>query len=303
MYDLAVCIPTYKRPDMLKKTILSIIRGNLTGSNIRQVDIIVVDNDAARTAEAAVGELMGGVPETYHLHYAAFPPKGLANVRNELLEQALQLQPTHVVFIDDDEYASQDWLRELLEAMVRNNADMVVGPVVSVFEHDVPEHTSYWFEKGDHPNDSSIAFVASNNLMITADFLARSGLKFDQRFNTTGAEDTYFGIQARQEGARIYWAKKAIVYETVPEKRANLNWLLKRRYRGAITFTYILLLEKKYVQLTKKIAVSFLYLFVGMAGTILVLFPTKFKYWGILKVAEGYGGMAGVVNVKYHEYK
>ena len=303
MYDLAVCIPTYKRQDMLKKTIMSITQGNLKGSNIRQVDIIVVDNDAERTAEKAVGDLLAVIPKNYRLHYSSFPTKGLANVRNELLERAMQLDPTHIAFIDDDEYASSDWLKELVDTMVRNEADLVVGPVVSVFEHEVPEYTSYWFEKGDHADDSSVKFVASNNLIIRKDFLTESGLRFDKRFNTTGAEDTYFGIQAVQEGARIFWAKKAKVYETVPPKRANLDWLVKRRYRGAITFTYILLLEKKYFQLVKKMVLSFLYLLIGAAGTLLMLFPTKLKYWGVLKVAEGYGGMAGLVNVKYHEYK
>lgn len=303
MYDLAVCIPTYKRPEMLKKTILSITQGNLMGSDIRQVDIIVVDNDSAMTAETAVGNLMSTIPQNYSLHYFSFPTKGLANVRNELLERAMRLNPTHIAFIDDDEYASSDWLKELLATMVRNEADLVVGPVVSVFEHKVPEYTSYWFEKGDHADDAPVKFVASNNLIIRKDFLSKNGLRFDKRFNTTGAEDTYFGIQAVREGARIFWAKKAKVFETVPPKRANLDWLIKRRYRGAITFTYILLLEKKYFQLVKKIVLSFLYLLIGAAGTLLMLFPIKLKYWGVLKVAEGYGGMAGVINVKYHEYK
>lgn len=303
MYDLAVCIPTYKRPDMLRKTITSVVQGNLMGSNINQVQIIVVDNDAERTAEVTVGDLIGVLPDNYKLHYSNFPQKGLSNVRNELLSIALRLNPTYVVFIDDDEYASGNWLKELVSTLTSNKADVVVGPVISVFEQEVPEYTSYWFAKGDHPNNSRIKFVASNNLIISTEFLLKSRIQFDQRFNTTGAEDTYFGIQAEQEGANIYWAKKAIVYETVPEKRTNLNWLLKRRYRGAITFTYILLLEKQYLRLVKKIIVSFIYLLIGMVATILMLFPIKLRYWGVLKVAEGYGGMAGVVNVKYHEYK
>jgi glycosyltransferase involved in cell wall biosynthesis len=303
MYDLAVCIPTFKRPDFLKKTILSITQSNLEGSNIRKINIIVVDNDADKTAEVVVGNLMDEIPERYHLQYFNFPQKGLSNVRNNLLEKALQLKPTYVVFIDDDEYASKDWLKELVSAIVRNKSDMVVGRVISVFEHEVPESTSYWFEKGDHPNDSAIKIISSANMIISTEFLSRSGLKFDKRFNSTGAEDTYFGIQAGYEGAQIYWAQNAVVYETVTKNRAKLNWLLRRRFRGAITFIYILGLEKKYLLIIKKIVVSFLYLIIGMAGTVLMLFPIKLKYWGVLKVAEGFGGLAGAVNVKYHEYK
>ena len=138
MYDVAVCIPTHQRPEMLKKTILSISQSNLTGSNIRKIDIIVVDNDAAGSAEKAVGELVDDIPEIYQLKYSIFPQKGLTNVRNELLRKALQLNPTHVVFIDDDEYASKDWLKELLGTLKRTNSDMAMGRIISVFNHEVP---------------------------------------------------------------------------------------------------------------------------------------------------------------------
>ena len=61
---------------------------------------------------------------------------------------------------------------------------------------------------------------------------------FDPRFNNTGGEDYYFGIMMIKKGASIYWASEAIVYETVPEDRANLKWLIKRYYSGANTYTY-----------------------------------------------------------------
>jgi len=303
MQKIAVCIPTYKRPQLLLKTINSVCNNNISGSNIGRVDIIVVDNDAERTGENSVKGFDDTISPAFHIHYYNYSKKGLANVRNELLEKAIGLSPEFIIFIDDDEYASPEWLKELVETASDNNADMAVGPVHSVFEKPVPDYISYWFRKSGSASTVPIDTIASNNLIIRTDFLLRSKLRFDQRFNTTGAEDTYFGIEARQAGAKIFSANNALVYETVPDARARLEWLIKRRYRGAITFTYILILEKQYLKLLKKALISMGYLAAGTLGLVLLPFNVKTKYWGILTIVEGYGGLAGLFNVKYHEYK
>lgn len=303
MQNVAVCIPTYKRPQLLLKTLNSICDNDISGSGIGRVEIIVVDNDAERTAETAVQGFRNAVSDIFHIKYYNYSKKGLANVRNELLDKAIVLEPHFIVFIDDDEYASTHWLKELVAAANKNKADMVVGPVLSVFDKPVPDYVSYWFRKSESTKDMPVKTIASNNLIICTDFLLRSKLRFDPRFNTTGAEDTYFGIEARHAGAKIFRADNALVYETVPETRASLTWLTKRRYRGAITFTYILILERQYSKLLKKTMVSMGYLVSGTLGLVLLPFNVKNKYWGILKIAEGYGGFAGLFNVKYHEYK
>lgn len=303
MQRIAVCIPTYKRPKLLLKTIHSICSSDISGCDIDRVDIIVVDNDAERTAETAVKAIDASVCPNFYIQYYNYPKKGLANVRNELLDKAIGLSPHFIIFIDDDEYASVDWMNELVRTANDNNADLAVGPVLSVFEKPVPLYISYWFRKSVSVTDMPIETIASNNLIIRTDFLLRTKLRFDHRFNTTGAEDTYFGIEARNSGAKICWANNALVYETVPDARASLRWLIKRRYRGAITFTYILMLEKQYFKLIKKTAVSISYLISGMIGLALLPFDVKMKYWGVLKLAEGCGGFAGLFNVKYHEYK
>ena len=43
----------------------------------------------------------------FKLHYHNYPIKGLSNVRNEIMEKALLLDPDFVVFVDDDEYVTQ----------------------------------------------------------------------------------------------------------------------------------------------------------------------------------------------------
>lgn len=303
MYKIAICIPTYKRPDLLRKTINSIIEGDRDDLVVGEVVIIVVDNDADKTAQDTVRQLAEQEVANFRLYYFSYPKKGLANVRNELLRNALTFQTDFIVFIDDDEHASNKWLNSLLYGITQNRAEIVLGPVISVLEKEVPEYLSHWFIRGDNPDNAELKELGAGNLIISTPFIVKHQLRFDERFNTTGAEDTYFGIQAMKAGAKILWAKEAITYEEVPADRLNLRWLWRRRYRGANTYTYILVLEKKYAKLVKKTILSGGYILIGGLGLTVLPFKIKQRYWGLLKVAEGLGAIAGLFNFKYHEYK
>jgi len=105
-----------------------------------------------------------------------------------------------------------------------------------------------------------------------------------------------------KNGGKIFWASKAVAYEAIPEKRATLNWLLKRRFRGAITYTKILFLEKKYGLIFKKFVLNLIYFVVGIFALFMVPFNVKKRYFGPLKIAESIGGFAGIFNIKYQEY-
>lgn len=303
MYSLVICIPTYKRPLMLKKLIVSIISSNINMAIIKDVNIIVMDNDIDKTAEKIVQGLQKKSYGISKLHYFNYDRKGLANVRNKLFKTALEYNPDFIVGIDDDEYVTTEWLNELVSTIISTNGDIAVAPYHPVFEPQVPSYISYWFKHPSLTNNESIKFFHAGNYIICCSFLLQQKIEFDPRFNTTGAEDTFFGVTAMKKGGKIYWAKKAIAYEIFDKNRACLNWLIKRRFRSAITYTYILILEKEYYLLLKKIVANIIYLVSGIIA--LLLFPVKFKYryWGVLKLAESFGGFAALVNIKFHEYQ
>lgn len=302
MYKIAICIPTFKRPLMLKKLVQSIIECNLNRTLIKNINIIVVDNDVEKTAESLINELKERFYNSYNIDYFNHPIKGLSNVRNELIKKAWLFNPDFIVFIDDDEYASPEWLNELVGTLSTTNGDMAIGPVISVFESRVSKYISCWFERPIYQSNTKIKSIATGNLIIKTDSLFKNKILFDRRFNKTGAEDLYFGLQMLNKGAIAYWSEKAIVYETVPDSRANLKWLIKRIYNGANTYTNILKLEGRKMELTKKIFISLIYIIAGICAFIFIPFPIKKKYWGIIKLSEGVGGIAGLINIKYYEY-
>ncbi len=206
------------------------------------------------------------------------------------------------MFIDDDEYVTTEWLNELVKAIITNNADAVRGPVLATTDEIIPVPIWYWFKRESYKNNTQIETLTTGNLIMRRSSLEKFNVKFDPRFNILGAEDSFFGVQILKKGAKICWASNAIVYENIPKNRATLKWLVKRTYRGASTFIYILSLEKEYFKVCKKIIVSLFYVFVGFLGLLFLFIPVKRKYWGILKLSEGIGGLAGG-NFLYKEYK
>lgn len=302
MYHLVIGVPTYKRPDMLKKLISSIYACSIDPHLIKKVDIILVDNDIDQTALPLVPKFKLNCPTGFTMAYYNYFEKGLSGVRNKLIDLALELSPDFLVFVDDDEYVVEDWLNELLTTQINTGADLVKGPNKPIFEGTISNNIEHWYHTKDFENETQINFVETNNLLIKVPFLVVHGLRFDPRFDTTGGEDTFFGVECLKKGAKIIWSKKAVVYETIPEKRSRINWLLKRKYRGATTYTYILGIEKSYARLLKKFLVSIAYIFLGIIALPMQLLPVKLKYFGIIKLFEGMGGLAGLFGIRYNEY-
>jgi len=302
MNKIVVCIPTYKRPEMLKSLVISILECNINKSLIDDFDIVIVDNDADKTAESAVKELQEKHGAEHKIEYFAYPVKGLSNVRNELINVGLTLNPDFLIFVDDDEFVSAGWMNEMVSTIISNEGDLVMGPVRSVIKKRVPVSISCWLDRPEYPDNTRLYFIRSGNLIVKVSSLLEYGVRFDPRFNKTGGEDSYFGLKMIQKGASIFWAANAIAYENVPDNRATIKWISKRFYNGANKYAFILRLEKNLSKRIKKLFVSFFYLFVGAIASVMALFPFRKRYWGILKMNEGLGGIAGFLNLRYNEY-
>lgn len=287
---------------MLKKLIYSIFENKIDRLLINDVSLIIVDNDKDKTAEIIVNEIKEGSDRNYKLLYFNNPVKGLSNVRNELLSKAMLQNPDFIIFIDDDEFVTSNWLYELLTTIINNEADVVLGPVTAKLDESVSKYIAYFFRRKEYPDNSKIYSLATGNLILRRKSLEKYKVRFDNRFNSTGSEDSFFGVQLMQKGATIYWAAKAIAYETIPDNRATLKWLIKRMYNGAVSYTYILKIEKKYFALLRKTIISGGYFLIGIIAFPIVLFPFRWKYWGILKISEGVGGFAGLFSILFHEY-
>jgi succinoglycan biosynthesis protein ExoM len=137
---VCVAIPTYRRPDYLG-ALLTGLREIAVPPGYT-VSAIVLDNDAAASAQAIVAARRDAFP--FALDYAVVAHPGLVSVRNAALRYAGEQSFDFLAMIDDDEVPQAQWLAELLRVHARTRADAVVGPVPS----DIPAGAPRWLVRG-----------------------------------------------------------------------------------------------------------------------------------------------------------
>ncbi|USJ25519.1 glycosyltransferase [Ensifer adhaerens] len=225
--DIAVC--TFRRPE-LAETLHSLAL--ITVPADVAIRIIVADNDVTPSAEALVNQMRPTMP--CEILYVHCPASNISIARNACLDNSTG---HYLAFVDDDETVSRTWLVQLLDTALTTGADVVLGPVRAEYTLSAPN----WMRRGDFHStrpvwvDGEIRTGYTCNVLID---LTRP-VVFNRRFNLalgqTGGEDTEFFRHMHADGGRLAYAPDALVFEPVPEKRARLAWLAKRRFRSGQT--------------------------------------------------------------------
>ncbi len=229
-----VCVPTYRRPELLARTLASLA----AQVNVRPFAVIIVDNDGAGRAGAVVATewLAGG-----RLAGLAIvePKQGNCNAYNAAWRCALT-RFAHARFIcgiDDDETADPDWLSRLVAGAEGSGAGIVGGSVVPEFEDPLAERyrlhpvfRSHYGETGSVP-----IIYSSANYLIRREVIEASGYPFlDPAFNFTGGGDTDFFTRAKARGVRFHWQQDARMGEIMPARRTQWDWISARSYRNGM---------------------------------------------------------------------
>jgi glycosyltransferase involved in cell wall biosynthesis len=232
-----VCVPTFRRPGMLRETLWSLCdqRG------APPFAIVVVDNDSERQEGRAVADGFLARGELDGICVVEAEP-GNCRAINRAFDEARRHfgSADYVLMIDDDEIADPDWIRRMVEAAQTPGADIVGGPVEPRFPPKTPEglarHPIYWpFRNRSGP----VAMIyGSGNFLIRREAFARlANPRFDLAFNYLGGGDTEFFTRCRRAGLGFYWRQDARIEETVPRERLQAGWILRRGLRiGAINY-------------------------------------------------------------------
>jgi succinoglycan biosynthesis protein ExoM len=234
----SIVIPTYRRPDMLAKTLASCLAQQGVEDRF---EIVVVDNDAAGSAKPAVA----AAASTGHapIRYVAEARAGISHARNAGVAAAAG---RYIAFIDDDEEAEPGWLAAFLSTIRRSAADAVIGPVyprlpagtalpedgyaTSVYTRDARLPTGSVL-----PNPSGIG----NALLDKERCFGAASEPFDPRLGLTGGEDSLFLRQLVRSSRKIVWCAEAVIWETIPIEKLGAQYLLRRTFRGAQTTTFV----------------------------------------------------------------
>ncbi len=228
---ISICVCSCRRPELLARLLDSLADQPLPGF---AAEVVVVDNDAAGSAEAAVLAARLRHP-LLPIRYAVEPRPGVSFARNRCVSLA---QGGWLAFIDDDEEAGASWLAEAWACLGQHQADAVLGPVLPVY----PQGTPAWVVQSgffERPRFASGTPLPANqcrmgNALIRRDWLGEH--PFDEALARSGGEDSAYFMRIIAAGARVVWCDSACVTELVPLPRQQLGWMLSRSLRASTTY-------------------------------------------------------------------
>lgn len=251
MSRLTIAIPTFRRPEDLKRAISGVLgqaAEQAGGEIVSDVEVLVIDNDArgsAREAALAAAADAAAVVRTSSdepmepggvgVRYVVEERPGVAAVRNRALDETAERDL--LIFIDDDEEPEPGWLAALVGLRASTGCQAVAGPVIPVYEVEPEE----WVRQGEFfvrktwPTGTIRPVAASNCLLLDLGFVRRKGLRFDEAFGATGGEDTLFTRRLSAAGGVIRWCDEARVRDHVPASRLARPWILRRQRSHAAT--------------------------------------------------------------------
>jgi GT2 family glycosyltransferase len=240
--EVVVTVPTFRRPQQLLDTLASLQRQRTE----RRLAVIVIENEAEKREGAAAATRLFESGAVQGLVIVAHE-RGNCCAYNAGWETALAAFPAfaHLAVIDDDEIADPDWIETMCVAAEAHSADIVGGPQIPVFpESGDRGHASHPVFAPPYRQSGPVpALYSSGNLLVGRQVLTAMGSPFlDLTFNFMGGGDSDFLSRAAQKGFRLAWCAEAPVYETVPARRLEADWIRSRSLRNGVIST---LVEKK----------------------------------------------------------
>ena len=262
-----------------------------------RISVIVADNDA----EGHAGQDFCRGLNTYRWPLTAViaEQRGIAQVRNVLIGEALKTNADFIAMIDDDEWPEAGWIDAFLKGAAETKADVLGGSILFGQDATTEGH-------GDirHPSGAIAMLQGAGNLLIRRSVL--DGMQapwFDPAFALSGGEDREFFFRLQRAGKRFAWVDEARAHGDVPETRASLAWLMRRAYSVGNSDMQVLL---KYrpgpARMVAELAKIFAALLLSpLAAVILVASPNR-RALALQKLARACGKLSAMAGRRYNEY-
>ena len=222
--QITVCVCTFKRSAWLS-SLLGHLEAQRTDGLFTH-DVVVADNDAARSAEGVVVHY--ATTSTMRITYCVEPEQNISLVRNRAVANA---RGQLLAFIDDDELPVTDWLFELYQTGLKYQVDGVLGPVLPRFQNAAPRWLikGRFFDRPRHPTGSPVDWpeARTGNVLLSRHVLDSVSPPFRPQFGS-GGEDVDFFRRASESGFKFVWCDAAVVHEVVPPYRCTLRFLIRR---------------------------------------------------------------------------
>jgi succinoglycan biosynthesis protein ExoM len=200
---VTVMIPTQRRPGGLAVAARSVFAQ--VGVDFAALELVVVDNDQAPSAQTAVEDLAAQAP--FPVHYVHEPRPGVAHA---------------------------GWFAALLAAQARSAADVVFGPVRARAPAGVTRHRDYLerFFSREGPAQAGVIYhyYGCGDSLLRRAALPDPVAPFAVERNHIGGEDDMLFGHMQAGGARFAWEPAAWVWEDPVPDRLSLDYTIRRAF-------------------------------------------------------------------------
>lgn len=199
---VSIIIPTYNRPETLRRCLLSLVSLDADRS---QFEVIVVDDGSENSCESIVKK------ESSDLHWIFIRQEnqGPAAARNLGASYA---KGRYLAFLDDDCSLSTDWFAMLPKFLDEHSMiggqtiNMLTKNIFSTASQELIEYLYSYFSQNSH----EAQFITSNNMIVpTSLFMSIGG--FSVEFTKAAAEDRDFCDRWLLAGQSIRYASEIVV--------------------------------------------------------------------------------------------
>jgi len=240
-----IVIATYRRPAMLRDSLLSLCSLNVP-SHV-SLEVLIVDNDSERSAAKVIDELADRCAEAFALRYVAEPLTGLSHARNRGIEEA---DGDVIGFLDDDIFVSENWLVAMLDCLQRTGAASVGGPYLNHWEQE-PDPTvracEYKLVTPDW-GDCDHAFrgrsTPGGGNAVFRRQVFDAGLRFSPELGRIGnlllsGEDTELFRRLQRQGDAVWYCAAAAIRHRIGGERLTQDYLMRRSFWFGYSYAII----------------------------------------------------------------
>jgi glycosyltransferase involved in cell wall biosynthesis len=229
MSKVVICIPTFRRPEMLKQTLDALALMVCSHS----VALLVGDNDTEGQQGVA---LVASLSESYRfpIKCMVIERRGHPAARNGLLIAALARDPDFIVFLDDDQIVDPNYLEALVDTAERDSSDLVGPAVWPQFEEPAPQWVRECkiYRRDTDSNGPVPILTGDGGILVRPACLALlKGRYYDESFGLSGGADTELFQRLKEVGATFSRCSEAKVLEVYPLSRLTVRWAISRAYR------------------------------------------------------------------------
>ena len=228
---VSIILCTYNRAASLRRTLEALEKVKIPTD--WKAEIILVDN--ASTDNTAMVARNAAFPNI-EVRYFYEPKRGLSSARNAGLAHA---RGDFILFTDDDALPAEDWVAQMVSALVTGECDAVTEPFTPARHLMRPWLTPMhkgWLADSDAatPRDG-VRELIGGNMGIRRSVLERVRA-FDPELGRGAlgfADDTLFGWQLCRAGYRIAYLPAArVIHQFDVSRLLRTQWLSDARQRG-----------------------------------------------------------------------